>query len=99
MNNQESILAELEIKMDAIILKYEVAFKQSQNKPEEFLNEFSEAIRGELARVAIDTIHDSILIGLSSDENFIQSIENLNVGSFNKLMVNLKKIEEENLER
>jgi len=99
MNNQETLLAKLAIKMDAIISKYEVAFKQSQNKPEEFLKEISEALSSELARVATDTIHNSILMGLSHDENFIQSIENLNVGSFNKLIVNLKKIEEENLER
>ena len=77
--------------MDAIILKYEVIFKQSQNKPEEFLKEISEAISSKLARVATDAIHNSILIGLDNDEYFIQSIENLNVGSFNKLRLNLKK--------
>jgi len=92
MNNQESLLAELKIKMDAIILKYELAFKQSQNKSEVFLNEFSNTICGEFARVATDTIHDSILIGLSSDKNFIQSIEILSVESFNELKKRIYKI-------
>jgi hypothetical protein len=85
MNNQESLLTELKIKMDAIISKYEVAFKQSQKRPEEFENESSETIRGELARVATDTVHDSILAGLSYNENFIQSVELMSVESFNEL--------------
>lgn len=99
MNNQENLLADLEIKMDAIILKYENAFKLTQNKLEEFLKENYETVRSELARVATDTIHNSIVNSLNNDEHFIFSIQKLNVGSVYKLMLNLKKIEEENSEK
>lgn len=95
MENQESLLAELEIKMDAIIFNYERAFKQSEKKVEEFLKENYETFRSELARVATDTIHKSIIKNLNNDQYLILSIEKLNIGSVKKLMVNLKKIEEE----
>ena len=91
MNNQEKLLSELKIKMDAIISKYEVAFKQSQKRPEEFFDEFSETIHKELARVATDTLHDSILSGLSYEVNFIQSVEILSIESLNELKKRIYK--------
>ena len=96
MNNQEILLAELEIKMDAIILKYEIAFKQSKNKLEEFFQENYETFSSEIARLVTDTIHDSIINDISNDQNFIFLIQKLNVASVIKLMQNLKRIYEEN---
>lgn len=91
MNTQETLLLELEVKMDAVVLKYKNSFKESPLDGNDFLQKNYENIRTELAQLATDTIHQSIVGGTSRDQFFILSVQKLNVGSVYKLMSTLAK--------
>ncbi|MCR5860936.1 hypothetical protein LRS05_01705 [Flavobacterium sp. J372] len=94
MATKDDLLKDLEIKMDAINLRYEAAFQEVKAEPEDFFNANYTSYRSELAKTATDTLHNLIMSGLGNDEDFVLSVQKLNISSVYKLMLSLKKIDD-----
>ena len=93
MITKEILLTDLEIKLDTIVIKYKNLFEKSELDPKGFIEKNYETMRAELARITTDTLHQSIIQGVKSDEAFIFSVQKLNVGSVYKLLSILMKKE------
>ncbi|SEI03111.1 hypothetical protein SAMN02927937_02851 [Paenimyroides aquimaris] len=83
----EKIVKDLQLNIESVLYKYEVEFKNSEIDVNEFLSMNFNKINSEFAKLITDTIHTSIINGVSSrKEDFIKELIELTNNSFIELI-------------
>jgi hypothetical protein len=94
MATKQEILDTLAVRIEAIVFKYENAFKASDKDLKKFFEENGNQIRKEIASESTNALHSGILSNLANDQDFTQKVLELNyIGAFNlqKKIVELSK--------